>query len=108
MIELIFYFGTEIIMIKVDGKNITFSNSSYGALQSTIDGLRLSKVGVIKEFPDLKDREDWHKEAIKRFKEKMDTLQTEEAIVEYLKYDLQKFGYIPKYKQKKGFRREKL
>jgi hypothetical protein len=31
---------------------------------TTIDGLRLNKGGVIKEFPDLKDRKDWRTEAI--------------------------------------------
>ena len=108
MIELIFYFGTEIIMVRIEGHHITFSNSSFGAVQSTIEGLKLSKVGVIKEFPELKDREDWHREAIKRFKEKIASLETEEAIAEYITYDLKKFGYEPKFKQKKGFRREKL
>lgn len=108
MIELIFYFGSEITMIKIEGNNIIFKDSKYGGMETDITGLKLDKKGVFKEFPDLKDKEDWRGEAIKRFKEKINSLQTEEAIAEYLIYDLKKFGYIPKFKRKNGFRREAL
>lgn len=108
MIELIFYFGTDIIMIRIIGHRVTFVNSTFGAIESTIDGLKLSKSGVIKEYPELKDREDWKEEAIRRFKNKIFELNEEEAIAEYIIMDLKKYGYIPKWKQKQGFRRTKI
>ena len=106
MIEVLFYFGTEIIMVRIRGNHVTFVNSAMGAVESTIDGLKLSRAGVIKEFPDLKDSPDWNTEAIIRFKNKIKEMKTEEEIVDYIIEDLRKFGYIPKFKQKAGFRRE--
>ena len=108
MIGLIFYFGTDIIYIRIEGHRVTFTNSSFGAVQSTIDGLKLSKAGVIKEYPELKDRDDWKEEAIKRFKEVINAMRTEESIAEYIVLDLKKYGYTPKWKQVAGFRRVKL
>ena len=108
MIEVILYFGQDIIMVRIQGHRVTFVNSSYGGVESTIEGLKLSKSGVIKEYPDLKDKEDWKEQAILRFKQKIKELNQEEAICEYIIMDLKKFGYVPKFKQKQGFRREKI
>lgn len=108
MIGLIFYYGTDIIYIRIDGHRVTFSNSSFGAVESTIEGLKLSKSGVIKEYPDLKDRDDWKEEAIRRFKEVINIMKDEESVAEYIIQDLKKYGYVPKWKEKQGFRRVKL
>jgi len=108
MIEVIFYFGTEIVMVRVRANRVTFCSSSNGNYEADITGIKLSHAGVIKEFPDLKDNALWKEEAIKRFKLKIEELNTEEAIAEYIIIDLQKFGYVPKWKQKQGFRRVKL
>lgn len=108
MIGLIFYYGQEIIYIRVDGHNVNFSNSTFGAVETSIDGLKLNKSGVLKEHPDLKDRDDWKEEAIKRFKDLINVMKTEESIAEYLIQDLKKYGYVPKWKQKAGFRRIKI
>jgi hypothetical protein len=108
MIEVIFYFGTDIVMVRINGHRVTFVNSTFGAVESPIEGLKLSKAGVIKEHPDLVDREDWKDEAIKRFKDKIIELDKEEAIAEYVINDLKNYGYVPKWKQKKGFRRVTL
>ena len=105
MIGLIFYHGTEIIYVQIDGHNIGFSNSQFGAKIAPIEGLRLSQAGVIKEHPDLKDNPSWREEAIKRFKETINILKDEESIAEYIIMDLKKYSYIPKWKQKAGFRR---
>lgn len=105
MIEVIFYFGTEIAMVRIRGNRVTLCSSTQGNVEATIDGLKLSKPGVIKEFPDLKDKEDWKEQAIIRFKQKIKDFKNEEAVAEYLIEDLRKFGYIPKYKQIQGFRR---
>jgi len=108
MIEIIFYFGTEIVMVRIREGRITFCSSSNGNYEAPIEGLKLSRPGVIKEFPDLKDNPLWKDEAIKRFKEKIEGFTSEEAIAEYVIIDLQKHGYIPKWKQKQGFRRVKI
>ena len=105
MIEIIFYFGTEIVMVRIRGNHVTFCTSTNGNVEATIEGIKLSKAGVIKEFPDLKDRDDWKVEAINRFKDKIRAFTTEEAVAEYVIEDLKKFGYVPKFKQKQGFRR---
>ena len=106
MIELLFKFGNEVILINVNGKNVIFGNTTSGSQLSTIEGLKLSKSGVIKEFPDLKDNPDWHIEAIKRFKEKIKSFNTEMEIAKYLIDDLSKFGYVPWKIKQKGFRSE--
>ena len=84
MIELVFYYGNEVILIRIENKKILFGNSTYGAKLAEIDGLHLDKSGTIKEFPDLKDRTDWKNEAIKRFKEHINNMNNEEEIIEYI------------------------
>ena len=106
MIELMFKFGSELILVVVNGNNVSFGNTAYGGQMSTIDGLKLSKSGVIKEFPDLSDNNDWRIEAIKRFKEKIRSLEGEEKVCEYVISDLRKFGYVPFKKKKQGYRSE--
>ena len=104
MIEIIFYYGGEIILVRVHGKEVYFSNSAYGNKFSTIDGLHLDKDGTIKQFPDLKEDPNWRKTAISRFKEYIDEMDNEEDIADYIIGELRSKGYLPKYKQKKGFR----
>ena len=108
MIELIFYYGQEVEYVKIRGHSIWFASGSNGAVEATIDGLKLNKAGVIKEHPDLKDREDWKEEAIKRFKEVVKAMKDEEAVAEYVILELKKFGHTPKWKQIAGFRRTKI
>jgi hypothetical protein len=106
MIGLIFSFGTEIIEIRIDGNNILFRNNQSGF--TTIDGIKLDKLGVIKEFPDLKDNENWQNIARQRFKDKIKSFNTEMEKANYIIEDLKQFGYKPMYKQRRGFRVEKF
>jgi hypothetical protein len=108
MIGIIFQFGGEVVETRVDGTNILFRTSTYGAQYVPIESLHLSKEGVIKEFPDLENDELWRQKAIQRFKEKLKEQGNENRVAEYLINDLKKFGYIPKYKQKQGHRVEVL
>ena len=108
MIDLIFYYGQEIVLIRVNGHTVTFASGSNGNKQSTIDGLKLSKVGAIKEHPDLKDDEQWKEKTIERFKEKIKSLNSEMERVKYIIDDLKKFGYIPRYIQRAGHRPMKI
>ena len=107
MITAIFELGTNRFDVTVDGENIIFLEESSG-MAAPIEGLRLDYNGTILEFPDLKDDEDWRKKAIERFKEKIKSLPTESKRIDYVIDDLKKWGYIPLYKIRKGFRPTKI
>lgn len=108
MIEVLFYFGADVVLVRIRGNHITFVNSQYGAQEASIDGLKLNQVGVIKEFPDLKDNPEWKEKAIIRFKNHVAKLSTEGDIADYIIDDLKKYGYKPVSKQQAGFRPIKL
>ena len=108
MIGTIFEFGGKIIEVRIDGDNCLFRTEDYGGSFAPIEGLNLDKKGSIKENPDLKDREDWKEETIKRFKEKLKSYETEKKKMQYIIEDLRKFGYKPKYMQLKGHRPIKI
>lgn len=105
MIDLIFSHGTELILVKVKGSSILFGSTIYGAKMAPIDGIKLDYNGTIREFPDLKDDLDWREKAVQRFKDHISTFNgDEEKIAEYIVYELRTKGYLPKWKQKAGFR----
>jgi hypothetical protein len=106
MIGVIFSFGTEIVEVRIKDNNVFFRKGypTFG----DIDGLKLDKSGVIKEFPDLKDKEDWQKQARDRFKKKIKTMKSEKEQIKYVMEDLQKYGYKPLYIQQQGFRPVKI
>ena len=106
MIQIIFGFGSEKVLITIRDKDIRFGNTSFGSQMTSIDGLSLDYSGVCHEFPDLESHDDWRGEAIKRFKEKIENFDSEDEIADYLIEDLKKFGYIPEQKQKNGWRSE--
>ena len=108
MIGVIFQFGSEYIEVRVIGNNVIFRTGQFGGAFTSIEGLRLSKQGVIKEFPDLKDKTDWREEAIKRFKAKLKTMKSEKQRMDYVIEDLKKYGYKPKYSQRDGHRPQKI
>jgi hypothetical protein len=103
-----FDFLNEKILVEVNGDKVFFSHQEFGNIKTEIDNLKLDKNGVIKEFPDLKDNINWKNIAIQRFKDKIKSLKNESERVNYIINDLKKFGYIPLYKQQKGFRIIKL
>ena len=104
MIGLIFQFASELIEVRIDKVNIYFRTANTSGAFATIDNLKLNKAGVIKEHPDLKEAADWREQAIKRFKDKIKTMENEEKTATYIIDDLKKYGYKPLYKQKTGFR----
>lgn len=107
MIGVIFQFGTEIVEVRVKDNNVFFRNQNSPNF-ADIDGLKLDKYGVIKEHPDLKDKADWQRQARERFKDKIKNYKTEEERIRYIIDDLNKFGYVPLYMQKQGFRPVKI
>lgn len=108
MIDLIFELAGSFVLVRIEGSKVSFANSTFGAYLATIDGLKLNKAGVIKEFPDLKDNKEWRAIAITRFKDKVAAMKTEDEVAAYILEDLKGHNYIPRFKQKSGFRKEVL
>lgn len=108
MIGVIFQFGNELVEVRVNDEQVLFRTRQFGGAFATIDNLRLSKVGCIKEFPELKNNPEWRKITIERFKEKIKALKTEKEKINYIIDDLSKFGYVPYAMQEKGHRIKKL
>jgi hypothetical protein len=108
MIQVLFEFCGEHILVVIEGTKIMFGNTSFGAKFATIDGLKLDYNGTIREFPDLELEKDWREIAIERFKNKIKTYQTERDIASYVVDELKKFGYVPLKIQIQGYRWRKL
>ena len=107
MIDCCFQLGTNITVIRIMGKSITFNQTVNGTPQfTTIEGLRLNPSTIVEEFPDLKGKPllEIRNEGIKRFKEYISKLPNEMAIKDYLEKDLTKHGYKMLFYQKGGFR----
>lgn len=105
--ELIFELGSEIIIVKIEGRSISFSsaqNNYQGFFP--IDFLKFSKEGIVKEFPDLKDKEfgEAKKEAIRRFKLHISSLEKLDDIKAYVIEEFEKMGYILRTVKREGFR----
>jgi len=107
MININFRLGGDLITVKIEGTSVFFYDPSL-SLYTTIEGLKLNKAGVIKEFPDLKDNENWKGEAVKRFKEHIKKLNNEQNRKNYVIEELKKHGYTPISIQRKGYRPEKI
>jgi len=107
MINITFLFGNQIIEVKIIGSEIYFAEvRGAKAIFVPIEKLKLSVAGILKEFPDLAELSegDIKIEGIKRFKEKMRKMDSEENIAGYIIKDLTQYGYVPKLYQKNGFR----
>lgn len=102
-----FQLGGDIVITEVDGNSVMFLDGATGMV-APIEGLRINRAGVIKEFPDLDNDEDWRKKAIDRFKAHIAKMDTEDNKLNYIITDLVKFGYTPLFKQKAGWRPEKI
>ena len=108
MIDLIFNFANEVVLIKIAGTQITFGNTAFGARMASLKGLRLDFHGTIREFPDLEGEIDWREKAIERFEKHIGSLNGEDAIADYIIKELRSKGYSPQLKQKAGFRPVKI
>ena len=106
MIKITFKLGGDVIEAIIRGNYLFFYDTSSHT-QAPIEGLKLSKSGVIKEFPDLKDNKDWKKEAIKRFKEHFKKIGSELEKALYVKSELEKNGYEALFWMRAGFRPQK-
>jgi len=108
MIDILFEFAGDYVLVKIQGSSVLFGSTAYGAKLAPISGLKLSKEGVEKEFPDLRGNILWKEEAVKRFTDKIKRLRTEKSRAEYIIEDLRGHGYIPLKLQEAGMRPVKL
>jgi len=107
MIKAQFRLASELVEIIVRGNELMFMDVGTGMI-STIEGTRLSKAGVLKEHPDLKDNRDWKRLAIERLKAHVKSFKKEMDKLNYVKEELIKFGYEPLNYQRAGFRPQKF
>lgn len=104
MISLLFWLGSEVVIIKIDGNNLLFKNLNANTDFVPIENLKLNREGVVKEFPDLVNKENWKQEAIVRFKKHFKEIKTEKEKVDYVVGELKNNGYILKQTQIAGSR----
>jgi hypothetical protein len=107
MIKATFRLGGDLIEIIIRGNELLFFDINSGMI-STIEGIKLSKSGCLKEFPDLIDDDEWRKKTMKRLKEKIKEYKSEMEKIYYIKDELTKHGYEPLSYQKGGFRAQRF
>jgi hypothetical protein len=110
MYDLIFKHISGVALVKVDGKKIYFSTMDRGLFSlQPIDNLKLDIDGILREFPDLKDKtaKEIRQEAIKRFKGHIEKMESEMEVIQYIVQDLGKHGYVLVNAKRPGFREEK-
>lgn len=107
MIKATFILGSDYYEVIVDGTNVMFSDASTGQV-TTIEGIKLNKAGVVKEFPDLENNPEWNKIAVERFKEHVKKLGSENQRINYVIEEFRKIGYTPLTKQRAGWRPRKI
>jgi len=106
-IQAVFQKGSERVIIRVIGNNVLFIDLQNN-LMAPIEGLKISKQGVEREYPDLINDPEWRQKAIQRFVDKIKSFQTEDEKMNWLIKEMNDMGYIGLYKQKSGFRIEKI
>lgn len=106
MIKATFRNGSDVVEAIIDGGNLTFYDVSNGMI-TTIEGIKLSQAGVVKQFPDLEDDDEWKAKAIQRLKEHIKQYPSETQAITYVKDELIKLGYEPLFWQRGGHRPKK-
>lgn len=99
--------GSERTIIRVIGNNILFIDLQTNQV-APLEGLKFNKVGVIKEYPDLENDENWKQKSIQRFVDKIKSFPTETEKVEWLIKEMAGMGYTALYKQRDGHRPQKI
>lgn len=111
MIEMVFELAGEVVVVKLDGVKINFSNALTGyRVAVPIDMIKLDSKGIVKEFPDLKGRPEgiMRKEAIGRFKDNVRSMKTEGMRKKYIIKEFEGMGYSLKMVHRRGFRPTKF
>lgn len=103
MLKITFQIGGDLIEAIIKGNELYFNDVSTKTMTS-IEGIRISRAGVLKEHPDLKEDREWKTKAIERFKILYKSFDTEKEKEEYIIKELTKFGYKALMRQRAGFR----
>jgi hypothetical protein len=106
-IQCVFQQGSERMAIRIIGSNVLFIDLQNNIV-APLEGLKLNKKGVEKEYPDLKGDSDWKQKAIQRFVNKIKNFKTEEERSNWLIEEMKSMGYTPLYKIRSGFRPQKI
>ena len=105
--ELFFQIGSDATIIKIEGKNVLFSNSALNFNQFVpIERIRFTEQGILKEHPDLKGMKlnDMRDEAIRRWKRKIQAMESEDTIRDYIINEMERMGYEYEMIKRNGFR----
>ena len=109
MIKLYFKKERDVLMIKILGNNITFSNEQLGFMaEAPIDLIKMDYEGILRECPDLADKHpiEARSEYIRRFKELISGMKNEDEIKEYVIDQMTRAGYdFRRIEKAGGFRR---
>ncbi len=100
-------FASDMVEVRLNQNHVLFRSGIHPSW-STIEGLQISYEGVCKEFPDIEGQVNWKAQAVERFKDKIAGFQSEDEKMKYIMDDLKKYGYVPKYYQKGGYRRKRI
>lgn len=106
-IQSTFQLGSERIIVRIIRENVLFFDLQNN-MMSPLEGLRFSREGAIKEYPDLKDDENWKQKAIQRFTDKIKSLPSETKRMEWIIEEIRKMGYTPLYQQQDGWRLKRI
>jgi hypothetical protein len=100
MITLTFQQRGVIVKLMVKDKRVFISSGEFSKQNQYLPEeaifLLSRKNDLLREFPDLEDKsiDDIREEALRRFRVKIESFDSEEAIADYLVSDLAKHGYI--------------
>jgi hypothetical protein len=109
MIVISFKRDNQAGFIKIDNKYLYYGKVVKGVpTYVPIDKNIFVQSGVIKEYPELKDKTEDEAKTIaeQRLKDKIKLMNSEEEIYQYVLHELRLHGNIPVMKQKAGFRPE--
>ena len=105
---MVFRLGSEVVVVKIVGTSIYFSNQMSNFMLVPIEAIRFDIGGIYKEFPDLKNKGlsvgELRREALARFKLHCKKLGSEIEIQKYVKKEFTDMGYKLKMEMRDGFR----
>jgi hypothetical protein len=103
----VFQSGSERTAIRIIGDNVLFIDLQTNTV-APLEGLKLNRIGVIKEYPDLKDDPEWKQKSIQRFVDKIKALPSETERANWLVEEMKQMNYTPLYQQRDGWRPKRI
>ena len=97
----------EIMVVRIINDVVLFIDIQNNTM-SPFEGLSLNKLGVIREYPDLKDNPNWKQIAIERFVSKIKSLKDEKERMDFMIKEMKEMQYTPMFMSKNGFRPQKI